>query len=116
MRHRIFRLRMHPSAFSLAGFALSGLVFALLVGCGGSSKPASVAVTASATTVDATDSVTLTAAVTNDKNSAGVNWTVSGGGTLSSQTTTGATYTAPAASSSALTVTVTATSIADSTK
>jgi hypothetical protein len=116
MRHRIFRLRMHPSAFSLAGFALSGLVFALLVGCGGSSKPASVAVTASATTVDATDSVTLTAVVTNDKNSAGVNWTVSGGGTLSSQTTTGATYTAPAASGSALTVTVTATSIADSTK
>ncbi len=116
MRHRIFRLRVHTSAFSLAGFALSGILFALLVGCGGGLNPASVAVTASATTVDATDSVTLTAAVTNDKNSAGVSWTVSGGGTLSSQTTTGATYTAPAASSTALTVTVTATSIADTTK
>jgi hypothetical protein len=91
--------------------------FVCLSGCGGSSKPPSVAVTASATTVDATDTVTLTAAVTNDKNTNGtadgVSWSVSGGGTLSSTTTTGATYTAPAATSSAQSVTVTATSIAD---
>jgi hypothetical protein len=87
-----------------------------LTGCGGSSQPASVAVTASGTTVDATDAVTLTAAVTNDKNAAGVTWSVSGGGTLSNTTTSTATYTAPAASSTALTVTVTATSVADATK
>ena len=86
-----------------------------LTGCGGSSsKPVSVAVTASAATVDATDAVTLTATVTNDKNSAGVSWSVSGGGTLSNTTTTSATYTAPAASSAAQTVTVTATSVASS--
>jgi hypothetical protein len=66
--------------------------------------------------VDATDVVTLSAAVTNDKNAAGVTWSVSGGGTLSNTTTSGATYTAPAASSTALTVTVTATSVADATK
>ncbi len=87
-----------------------------LSGCGGSSSPVSVAVAASTATVDATDSITLTATLTNDSNSKGVAWTVSGGGTLSNQTTTGATYTAPAASNSALTVTVTATSVADTTK
>ncbi len=92
----------------IAAFSLSG--------CGGSSSPVGVSVTASATTVDATDSVTLTATVANDKNAAGVSWSVSGGGALSSSTTTSTTYTAPAASSTALTVTVTATSVADSTK
>ena len=96
----------------IAAFSLSG--------CGGSSTPPSVAVTASAATVDATDKVTLTATITNDQSTNGVadgvTWSVSGGGTLSSQTTTGATYTAPAATSSAQTVTVTATSVADTTK
>jgi hypothetical protein len=87
-----------------------------LSGCGGSSSPVSVAVTASAATVDATDAVTLTATVTNDRTPGGVTWSVSGGGALSGQTTTSATYTAPAATSSAQTVTVTATSVADTTK
>jgi len=97
------------------------LVVGMLAGCGGGSssaivQPVSVIVTTTASTVDATDSVTLTASVDNDKNSAGVTWSVSGGGVLSSQTTSSALYTAPAASSSALTVTVTATSVADTTK
>jgi hypothetical protein len=87
-----------------------------LSGCGGSSSPVSVAVTASAATVDATDAVTLTATVTNDRTPGGVTWSVSGGGTLSNTTTTSATYTAPAATSSAQTVTVTATSVADTTQ
>ncbi len=86
-----------------------------LTGCGGSSPSPSVAVTASATTVDGTDTATLTAAVTNDKNAAGVTWSVSGGGALSNTTTTSATYTAPAATSSAQTATITATSVADPT-
>ena len=103
---------------SRKGLALVCVLFVagiFLSGCG-SIKSASVAVTASATTVDATDAATLTAVVTNDKNPGGVTWTVSGGGTLSNTTTTGATYTAPAASNTALTVTVTATSVADPTK
>ncbi len=88
-----------------------------MAGCGGSSStPPSVSVQASATTVDATDTVTLSATVTGDKNAAGVSWSVTGGGTLSGQTTSAATYTAPAASSSALSVTVTATSVADTSK
>ena len=103
------------SALSCAFVALFvSAVF--LSGCGGSSKPPSVAVTASAATVDGTDTVTLTATVTNDKATDGVSWSVSGGGTLSNTTTTSATYTAPAATASAQTVTVTATSVADATK
>ena len=84
-------------------------------GCGGGSQPISLSITASANTVDATDTITLSAVVLHDKNGAGVSWTVSGGGTISGSTSS-ATYTAPAASKSALTVTVTATSMADNTK
>ena len=62
-----------------------------LSGCGGSSTPPSVAVTASATTVDGLNSVTLTATVTNDKNDDGVTWTVSGG-TLSNTRSLGHLY------------------------
>jgi hypothetical protein len=106
---------------SRKGFALASFLFVLglcLSGCGGIATPASlsVAVTAASTTVDATDATTLTAVVTNDKNAAGVTWSVSGGGTLSNTTTSTATYTAPAASSTALTITVTATSVSDATK
>ena len=86
-----------------------------LSGCG-SIHAVKIAITPSATTVDGGDSITLTAAVTNDQNRAGVTWTLSGGGTLSNTTTTSATYTAPAATSSAQTITVTATSVADTTK
>jgi len=96
------------SLFFVAGLGLSG--------CGGSAASISIAITPSATSVDGTDSVTLTAAVTNDKNAAGVSWSVSGGGTLSNTTTTSATFTAPAATASAQTVTITATSLADATK
>ncbi len=94
---------------------LCGLTLSL-AGCGSNSEPSGVTVTASASTVDGTDSVTLTATVTKDKNAAGVTWSVSGGGTLSNQTTTSATYTAPSATGSAQSITVTATSVADKVK
>jgi hypothetical protein len=112
-------------SFVLCGLRISAVVCLFVItmiaafnlsGCGGSSSPVSVAVTASAATVDATDAVTLTATVTNDRTPGGVTWSVSGGGTLSNTTTTSATYTAPAATSSAQTVTVTATSVADTTQ
>ena len=83
-------------------------------GCGGKSKPISVAINAAASTVDGTDTVTLSATVTNDKNSDGVAWTLSGPGALSGQSTASVTYTAPAATSSSQTSTITATSVADS--
>ncbi len=86
-----------------------------LVGCGGGSAPIGVAITPSSATVDGTDSVKLSASVTNDSKSAGVTWAVTGG-SLSSQTTTSAVFTAPAATSTAQTATVTATSVSDTTK
>jgi uncharacterized lipoprotein YajG len=112
---------MFSKRFVLFAVVVTALaVLFCLSGCGGSSKSPSVAVTASVTTVDPTDTVALTAAVTNDKTTSGaadgVTWTVSGGGTLSGTTTAAATYTAPAAASAAQTVTVTATSVADTTK
>ena len=80
-----------------------------LSGCG-SSAPG-VHIVASATTVDAGDSVNLTASV-----AGGVTWKIaSGGGALSKVTTSSATYTAPDPVA-AVTVVVTATSITSPTK
>ena len=85
-----------------------------LAGCGAHTNSVSVTVTPSASKVDGSDTVTLTATVANDTH--GVTWSVSGGGVLSSETTSSATYTAPAATSSSQSITVTATSIYDPTK
>lgn len=99
-----------PSAF------LAIVAFVFMSGCGGSNAKPSVTVTPSTSNVDATNTVSLSATVAHDNNSAGVTWTVSGGGALSNSTTSATTYTAPAAASTALSVTVTATSVADATK
>ncbi|MGB6974974.1 MAG: putative Ig domain-containing protein [Terracidiphilus sp.] len=96
--------------------AIASLGFIGLSGCGGSAKPIDVTVSASATTVDGTDSVNVTASVANDKTPGGVTWSVSGGGALTNQTSSSATYTAPAATASSQTITITATSVADTTK
>ena len=98
----------------LATLVLLGITWGL-AGCGSGSAPIGVAITPSSATVDGTDSVKLSAAVANDSKSAGVNWSVTGG-TLSGQTTTSATFTAPAATTAAQTATVTATSVTDTTK
>jgi Putative Ig domain len=100
---------------TLVCLGILGFVFSL-TGCGGSSPAVSVAVTASATTVDGADTATMTAKVTNDHNAAGVTWSVSGPGTLSAETTSSATYTAPAATNASQSATITATSIADNAK
>jgi Putative Ig domain len=100
---------------------LSGLLSFLtlgLAGCG-TSTPPSIAVTlspSSAQSIDQAQTVPLTVTVTNDSKSAGVTWSVSGGGTLSAQNTSSATYQAPASVTTAITATVTATSITDTTK
>jgi dienelactone hydrolase len=76
-----------------------------------------VSVTPTAATVQAGGTQTFTAAVQNDPAHKGVTWTLSpasGAGTLSNVTSTSVTYNAPASPpASDLTVTVTATSIAD---
>jgi hypothetical protein len=104
---------MHCKQLSLLAIILA--LTSVFSGCGGSTASPSVSITASASTVDGTNSITLTATVANDKNSGGVTWSVSSG-TLSSQTTSSATYTAPAATSAAQTITITGTSVADTTK
>ena len=100
---------------------LSGLsaVFTLgLSGCGGSSstQPITVSVTASVKGIDQAQTATVTAAVSNDSKSAGVQWSVSGGGSLSGQSATSATFNAPASVTTAFTATVTASSVTDSTR
>lgn len=102
---------------------LSPLSLAVLLGiagCGGggsSSKPVmSVTVSPSAAqNIDQSQSVKISASVTNDSASAGVSWSVTGNGSLTGQTSSATTYDAPT-SGSAGSATVTATSVTDATK
>ena len=99
---------------------LSGLIAFLtmgLAGCGASTPaPIGVGLTSNHNSIDQSQTASITASVTHDAKSGGVQWSVSGGGTLSAQTATSATYNAPASVTSAFTATVTATSITDTTK
>jgi hypothetical protein len=80
------------------------------------STTASVAITSSTglVTMNAGESLTLTATVTNDTNSAGVTWALSGDGAISSLTKTSVVYTAAAAISGNSTPVITATAVIDS--
>ncbi len=95
------------------------LAIALVVaGCGGGSRrtnPITVAITGAPSTVTVGTTANLGVTVGNDSANAGVTWTVTGGGTFTS-TTTSLVYTAPATVPSPATVMVTATSITDTTK
>jgi predicted dienelactone hydrolase len=79
-----------------------------------------VSITPTTASVQAGNTLQISAAANNDPAGQGVSWSISpasGGGALSNQTNTDVTYSAPAsAPASSLTVTVTATSLADSTK
>ncbi len=102
----------------------------LLAACGGGSSsnnstPAiSVALSPSAqTSLDDGQTVAFTATVSNDSASKGVTWTMSSTGcsgsacgTFTNSTTSGATYNTPASVTSTLTVSITAASVADSSK
>jgi hypothetical protein len=103
-------VRRFAAAVLLSGF-VALLTFGLS-GCGGSStQPIGVSLTSSSNGIDQAQTVTLTASVTNDSKNAGVQWSVSGGGTLSGQTATAATYNAPASVTSSFIATITATSV-----
>jgi hypothetical protein len=109
--------------------ALGVLVSLILSGCGGSgSSPStptppstpgsSISVTVSpnaAQTVDQSQTIGLTASVSSDSSNAGVQWTLTGFGSLSAKTSTSVTYTA-AAPTGATPATITATSITEATK
>jgi len=86
-------------------------------------QPISLSISPASTTVQVTQSSSFTATVQNDSLNKGVTWALSGAGcsgascgTLSKPTTTSVTYTAPAGIPAPATVTLLATSLADSTK
>ncbi len=122
---------MFRKGFALIGFFLG--LGVILSGCGGGkgsggsgssggsggsgdSGITSVSITSSAPSVDGSDAASLSATVQDDNHAEGVTWSLSGAGTLSNTSTTAATYTAPAATTSAQTVTVMAVSIKETTK
>ena len=101
-------------AFS-AVVLVAGLVF--LAACGGGGTPAGIQITislsAGATSLNPGQQTTITAVVANDSSNKGVSWAISsGGGTLSNQTSTSVTYTAPASVPATTSATITATSVA----
>jgi hypothetical protein len=85
--------------------------------------PISVSVSPASATVQVSSAAVFTVAVLNDSQNKGVSWNLSGAacssascGSLTNQTSSSVTYTAPANAPSVPTVTLTAASIADSTK
>lgn len=105
------------NTFSISVFA-GFLALMFLSSCSSSPRPISLALSPASASTDQGYTVRLTATLTNDSSSRGVIWTLNGPGTLSPQTGTSVTYLAPALSNNRTvqTATVTATSVADSTK
>jgi len=101
-------LAVAPLAFSAA---------ALIAGCSSSAAPPiSVTVSPVSAQTDQGLTVNITATLVNDAKGMGLNWTISGQGSLSNQTNVGVTYNEPSNSSGTQTATITATSVADTTK
>ncbi len=80
------------------------------LGCGSSTLSVTLS-PSTAQTLNPGQTLTVTAAVANDKNNAGVTWTLSGPGALSGNTTTTVIYTAPGEIPTSSTATITATSV-----
>lgn len=87
-------------------------------GCGSSPPPISVSVSPSSQqAIDQTQTVGITAAVSNDSSGQGVSWSLTGPGSLTNATTSSVTYNSPTTSlTTTQLATVTATSIKDTTK
>jgi hypothetical protein len=92
-------------------------LLAILTACGGGgggNNTPIVSISGASSTIAPGASFNLTATVTNDSGSQGVTWTLAGAGTLTNNSSTGVTYTAPELPVPANpAVTVTATSVAD---
>jgi hypothetical protein len=107
---------MRSAARHVPAFLVIALT-SLFVACGSVTAPISVMLSpGSAQAVDQAQTLAITAVVAHDSKGAGVRWAVSGGGTLSNQTVSAATYVSPASVSVAFAATVTATSVSDPTK
>jgi len=101
-------------------------VLSFLCGCGGGNQAQKMSVSlapSAQTSIDQGQALNFSAKVANDSSGDGVSWSMSGTscsgtacGTFSNKTTSAATYNAPATVASNLTVTVLATSVADTTK
>lgn len=106
---------------ALTGILLPVFAALFLSACGGSSTNLFVVLNPSTNqSVDVNQSITFTAFVPNDSTNAGVTWAVTGAhckgancGTFSNPTPSSATYVAPKSTANLLTVTLTATSVAD---
>jgi uncharacterized protein (DUF2141 family) len=106
---------------SLIGMLIAWGLSLGALGCGGGhpSPPITVSVSPVTVTVQPGGMQQFTATVSNDPSNRGVSWTMSpptGAGTLSGVSSTSATYNAPASPASALSVTIKATAVADTTK
>jgi hypothetical protein len=89
----------------------------MISGCGSSNPAITIALGPSGTqNAAAGQTVSVTATVSNDSKAAGVTWSLTGPGTLSGQTTTSVTYTAPSPISATAAATITATSVSDPTR
>lgn len=93
----------------------------ILCACGGSSTPPPPAISvtfpgANSQTIQQGQSLTINVVVNNDPSAKGVTWSLSGPGSLNKQAGTSVEYDAPAGVMSNLAATITATSVADSTK
>lgn len=121
-------MRTRPGFREALLLLLTAALLAAMPSCGGGGKAAPPAISvslapAAQTTIDQGQTVNFTATVANDSSNKGVTWSVSGTactgaacGTLTNTTATTAKYNAPASVSSNLTVSVKATSVADTTK
>src|SRR5271154_7547739 len=107
---------MRP-ALLLAVASVAFSAAALIAGCSSSAAPPiSVTVSPVSAQTDLGLTVNITATLVNDAKGMGLNWTISGPGSLSNQTNVGVTYNEPSNSSGAQTATITAISVADTTK
>lgn len=100
---------------ALALAFLSWLPAFFTLGCG-SAGPISIALSSTSMQTDEGQTIRVTATLTNDSSKKGVTWSLSGPGSLSAQTSSSVTYVAPLNVSSSQVATVTATSVAQSTK
>jgi hypothetical protein len=99
----------------VSSLAVGMLVWALVfAGCSGSNTVTITLAPASGESLNPGATVTITATLTNDTNSQGVTWTLTGLGQLSGNTTTSVVYTAPSSISTNTTATITATSVRNS--
>jgi hypothetical protein len=110
---------------TVAGVCLMLALGGFLIACGTTTHPISVAVSGSASSIYpqnagwTNSTATFTATLTNDSGNKGVTWavTTANGGTIASTDATHATYTPPTiATGLPSSVTITATSVADTSK